>query len=192
LLFCAVLLVVGRLHLMQRLVGSERVAISFGAGMATAYSFVHVMPALSGARHAFAESTSLPTRYEGMAIFHVSLIGFLLFYGLDHLVNVCANPRQKSAWETHSQLSLPWPSRWVLSIWHATPRLRSIKRKSRLTHRYQPCVRPHLGARSMDCGRWCPTSTPNQNLRLWIFFEAGYARAHRYARTRGYSEPDLL
>jgi hypothetical protein len=85
LLFCAIFLVVGSLHPIRRLVRDERAAISFGAGMATAYVFVHVMPELNSARHAFSESTSLPVRYEGMFIFYVSLIGFLLFYGLDHL-----------------------------------------------------------------------------------------------------------
>jgi len=85
LLFCAVFLVVGRFHPMRWLAREERSAISFGAGVATAYVFVHVMPELNSARHAFSESTSLPLRYEGMSIFYVSLIGFLLFYGLDHL-----------------------------------------------------------------------------------------------------------
>lgn len=85
LLFCAVFLVVGSLRPMRWLVREERTAVSFGAGVATAYVFVHVMPELNSARHAFSESTSLPLRYEGMGIFYVSLIGFLLFYGLDHL-----------------------------------------------------------------------------------------------------------
>jgi hypothetical protein len=85
LLFSAVFLVVGRLHPMRWLVREERTAVSFGAGVAIAYVFVHVMPELSSARHAFSESTSLPVRYDGMSIFYVSLIGFLLFYGLDHL-----------------------------------------------------------------------------------------------------------
>jgi hypothetical protein len=85
LLFCAVFLVVGRFHPMQWFVREERTAISFGAGMATAYVFVHVMPELNSARHAYSESTSLPMRYEGMFIFYISLIGFLLFYGLDHM-----------------------------------------------------------------------------------------------------------
>ena len=84
-LFSAVFLVVGPLHPMRWLVREERTAVSFGAGVAIAYVFVHVMPELSSARHAFSESTSLPVRYDGMSIFYVSLIGFLLFYGLDHL-----------------------------------------------------------------------------------------------------------
>ena len=85
LLFCAIFLLLGKLRPLRRLVRDERTAISFGAGVATAYVFVHVMPELNSARRAFAESISLPLRYEGMSIFYVSLMGFLLFYGLDHL-----------------------------------------------------------------------------------------------------------
>src|SRR5271157_6355124 len=85
LLFCATFLLFGTLRPVRWLVRDERSAISFGAGVATAYVFVHVMPELNSARRAFAESTSLPLHYEGMSIFYVSLMGFLLFYGLDHL-----------------------------------------------------------------------------------------------------------
>jgi hypothetical protein len=85
LLFCAIFLLVGKLRPFRMLIREERAAVSLGAGVATAYVFVHVMPELNGARRAFAESTSLPLRYEGMSIFYVSLMGFLLFYGLDHL-----------------------------------------------------------------------------------------------------------
>jgi hypothetical protein len=85
LLFGAIFLLNGKLRPFRRLVREERSAVSFGAGVATAYVFVHVMPELNRARRAFAESTSLPLYYEGMSIFYVSLMGFLLFYGLDHL-----------------------------------------------------------------------------------------------------------
>ncbi len=85
LLFCATFLLVGRLRPFQWLARDERSVVSFGAGVAIAYVFVHVMPELNTARRTFAESSSLSLRYEGMSIFYVSLIGFLMFYGLDHL-----------------------------------------------------------------------------------------------------------
>jgi hypothetical protein len=85
LLFCATFLLVGTLRPFRWLGRDERTVVSFGAGVATAYVFVHVMPELNTARRAFAESSSLSLRYEGMSIFYVSLIGFLMFYGLDHL-----------------------------------------------------------------------------------------------------------
>ena len=87
LLFCATFLLVGRVRPLRWLARDERSVVSFGAGVAIAYVFVHVMPELNTARRTFAESSSLTLRYEGMSIFYVSLIGFLMFYGLDHLRN---------------------------------------------------------------------------------------------------------
>jgi hypothetical protein len=84
LLFAAAFVFGGRVHPFRALV-ADRAAISFGGGMSAAYVFVHVMPELHGVRHAFVESMSMPLRYEGMAIYFVALVGFLAFYGLDHL-----------------------------------------------------------------------------------------------------------
>ncbi len=83
LLFAAVFLAGGRVHPFRALV-DRRDIISFGGGMAAAYVFVHVMPELHGARQTFTESVSVPLRYEGMAIYFLALVGFLVFYGLDH------------------------------------------------------------------------------------------------------------
>lgn len=85
LLFGATFLVGGRVHPFRVLIRDRRSIISFGAGMSAAYVFVHVMPELHGVRRAFAESVSAPLRYEGMAIYFLALVGFLVFYGLDHL-----------------------------------------------------------------------------------------------------------
>jgi hypothetical protein len=85
LLFTATFLVGARVHPLQSLIHDRRTILSFGAGMSTAYVFVHVMPELHGARRVFAESTSLALRYEGMGIYFLALVGFLMFYGLDHL-----------------------------------------------------------------------------------------------------------
>jgi hypothetical protein len=85
LLFAAAFLVGGRVHPFRALIRDRRSIISFGAGMSAAYVFVHVMPELHAARQAFAESVSVTLRYEGMAIYFLALVGFLVFYGLDHL-----------------------------------------------------------------------------------------------------------
>jgi hypothetical protein len=84
-LFAATFLVGPRVHLFLSLGGDRRTMLSFCAGMSTAYVFVHVMPELHGIRTAFVESASVPLRHEGMAIYFVAMVGFLLFYGLDHL-----------------------------------------------------------------------------------------------------------
>ena len=85
LLFAATFLAGGRVHPFQRLINDRRSIISFGAGMSAAYVFVHVMPELHGVRQAFLESVSAPLRYEGMGVYFLALVGFLAFYGLDHL-----------------------------------------------------------------------------------------------------------
>jgi hypothetical protein len=85
LLFATTFLTGGRVHPLRALIRDRRSIISFGAGMSAAYVFVHVMPELHGVRRAFVESVSVPLRYEGMAIYFLALVGFLVFYGLDHL-----------------------------------------------------------------------------------------------------------
>jgi len=85
LLFAVVFLVGARMHPLRLLLRDHRGSVSFGAGMSVAYVFVHLMPELHSVRSAFVESVSMPLRYEGMAIYYVALVGFLVFYGLDHL-----------------------------------------------------------------------------------------------------------
>jgi len=59
--------------------------ISFGSGIACAYVFVHLMPELHGTRQALAASSSAPLRFEGKSVYFVALLGFLMYYGLEHL-----------------------------------------------------------------------------------------------------------
>jgi hypothetical protein len=84
LLFAGAFLVGKHVRVVQLVGGDSRSAVSFGAGMAISYAFVHVMPELQGVRVAFASSVAVPLRFEGMAIYFVALVGFLLYYGLDH------------------------------------------------------------------------------------------------------------
>jgi hypothetical protein len=85
LLFAATFVWGSRVHPMRALMPDRRSLISFAAGMAAAYVFVRLMPELHGARGAFVESVSATLRHDGMAIYFVALLGFLAFYGLDHL-----------------------------------------------------------------------------------------------------------
>jgi hypothetical protein len=86
LLFAAVFLAGGHVHPLRALVRDRRTLVSFAAGASAAYVFVHLMPELHGARAGFARSVSIALQYEGMAIYFVALVGFLAFYGLDHLL----------------------------------------------------------------------------------------------------------
>jgi hypothetical protein len=84
LLFAATFLAGGRVHPFRNLI-DRRSLISFGAGMSAAYVFVHLMPELQGVRRSFTGSVDAPLPYQGMAIYFLALLGFLVFYGLDHL-----------------------------------------------------------------------------------------------------------
>jgi hypothetical protein len=85
LLFAATFLIGGKIKPLRRFIKNPRSIISFGAGMSAAYVFMHLMPELHEARRTFVESVSMTLRFEGMAIYFLSLLGFLVFYGLDHL-----------------------------------------------------------------------------------------------------------
>jgi hypothetical protein len=85
LVFAAIFVRGDHVHPVRRLIRDRHTILSFGGGMAAAYVFVRVMPELSEVRSAFAESVSVPLRFEGMAIYFLALVGFLVFYGLDHM-----------------------------------------------------------------------------------------------------------
>jgi hypothetical protein len=74
-----------KLHPLRALVPDRRALVSFSAGMAAAYVFVHLMPELHAARSAFTHSVSTPMPYAGKSIYFVALLGFLAFYALEHL-----------------------------------------------------------------------------------------------------------
>lgn len=93
LLLAAAFVVGERTHLLGRLL-TPRSLTSFGGGMAAAYVFLHVMPELHGARHAFTEAAAMALPYEGKAIYYLALAGFLSFYGIRHF-----HTRQLSARE---------------------------------------------------------------------------------------------
>lgn len=75
-----------RIHPLRALSIDRRSMISFCGGMASAYVFVHVMPELDHARSEFvtaAGTVVLPN--DGLLIHYLALVGFLVFYALDHL-----------------------------------------------------------------------------------------------------------
>jgi len=78
-LFAATFLFGGGVHPLRAVVRDRRNIVSFGAGMSAAYVFVHLMPELHSVRSSFSASVSVPMRYEGMAIYYLALVGFLVF-----------------------------------------------------------------------------------------------------------------
>lgn len=62
--------------------------LSLGAGIATAYVFVHLLPELSRVQEIFTKATAekgLP--FPGSRVYTSALAGFILMYGLEHLVS---------------------------------------------------------------------------------------------------------
>ena len=83
LLFAIIFLFGGRLYVTS----SPRAALSLGAGVSTAYVFVHMLPELNEASSAFVAATThmgLPT--PELRVYVSALLGFLTFYGLENLV----------------------------------------------------------------------------------------------------------
>jgi hypothetical protein len=84
LVFTAVFLFGGRFYPMRALTSDQRSILSASAGVSLAYVFVHLMPELAAARLTFVKVTSIPTQFDGMVIYALALLGFLLFFSLDH------------------------------------------------------------------------------------------------------------
>lgn len=78
-------LVGDRVHLLRSVGCDPRTVTSFGAGIAVAYVFVQVVPELHSARRSFTSAASATLPFDGMVVYFVALVGFLVFYGLDHL-----------------------------------------------------------------------------------------------------------
>lgn len=85
LVFALIFLFAGNVYPLRAVTTDRRALVSFGAGIAAAYVFVHVMPELHSGRQALAEAGSGVLVYEGMAVYLVALLGFIAFYGLDHM-----------------------------------------------------------------------------------------------------------
>jgi hypothetical protein len=83
--FAATFLFGNHFHPLRPILRDDRGMISFAGGMAAAYVFVQVMPELHEARGLFSKSVARKLPYEGMAIYFVALLGFLVFYALDNL-----------------------------------------------------------------------------------------------------------
>jgi hypothetical protein len=86
LLFSAVFLLGGRLHAPVSILRKN--AVSLGAGASVAYIFIQLLPELENAGAVFRRTTShLALPYQGQYSLHLAtMLGFLIFYGLDEMV----------------------------------------------------------------------------------------------------------
>jgi hypothetical protein len=66
----------------------KRRALSVAGGVAVAYVFVHLLPELARAGETFVEITAdQPLPWPEHRVYAAALVGFVLFYGLEHLVH---------------------------------------------------------------------------------------------------------
>jgi hypothetical protein len=83
--FAAVFLFGRRLQVSRK--GWRRASVSAGAGAAVAYVFVHLLPDLEEAGRAFVQATAARTLWFAESrVYLAALAGFVVFYGLEHLV----------------------------------------------------------------------------------------------------------
>ncbi|MCA3640386.1 MAG: hypothetical protein IOC63_00805 [Methylobacterium sp.] len=79
------ILIGSRLHLFGPLAKHQRSVISFSAGLSAAYVLLYAIPELCESRHDFASTVGVNLLFEGKVIYFLALVGFLTFYGLEHL-----------------------------------------------------------------------------------------------------------
>jgi hypothetical protein len=86
-LFAAIFVFGGKFHKFAWIRRHHRKALSFGAGVSVAYVFIHLLPELEAAREVFiriTEHRNLP--FPEHRVYLSAMIGFMFFYGLDHMV----------------------------------------------------------------------------------------------------------
>ena len=82
--FCAVHIFVGRLRFLD--VKPRSRWLSFAGGVAVGYVFLHLLPELASHGATFRTATGLSTVLAEAAVYTLSLIGLVLFYGLERAV----------------------------------------------------------------------------------------------------------
>lgn len=85
----------GKFHPLQSVVRDRRVIVSFGAGIAAAYLFLGMMPELA---EGMAKLDSMDTGHDqvGLLVYVSALLGFVIFYGLDHSTRPIAGAQERA------------------------------------------------------------------------------------------------
>jgi len=87
LVFSAVFLVGSSVLIPGPIRRHRRKLLSFGAGVTIAYVFVHLLPELEAARAALVRTgADMVLPFPALRVYLAALVGFMLFYGLEHLV----------------------------------------------------------------------------------------------------------
>ena len=122
LVFSAIFLLGSSVLIPASLRRHQRRVLSFGAGVTIAYVFVHLLPELEAAREALVRTgahLSLP--FPALRVYLAALIGFMLFYALEHLAAWTRKPAGSEATdgeENHLGRSIHVGS-FLLYVWLA-------------------------------------------------------------------------
>jgi hypothetical protein len=96
--FASVFLFGWRLQLHRR--GWRRASLSASAGAAVAYVFIHLLPDLEEARRAYVQATASWTSWLAEShVYMAALAGFVVFYGIEHMVAWSRRPLSGEATE---------------------------------------------------------------------------------------------
>lgn len=86
-LFAAIFFFSGKLRLPPRIRRHHRRVLSFASGISIAYVFVYLLPELATAKEVFLRTTEyLPLPFPELRVYLSAMIGFMFFYGLEHMV----------------------------------------------------------------------------------------------------------
>lgn len=87
LVFSAIFLLGSDVLIPESIRRHRRKVLSFGAGVTIAYVFVHLLPELEAARAVLARNAArMALPFSELRVYLAALVGFMLFYGLEHLV----------------------------------------------------------------------------------------------------------
>ena len=146
LLFAGVFLAGGRVHPLRLITRSQRSALSFGAGVSMAYVFVRVLPELQAARtdvvEAAVEAALEPLPFKGAVVYFLALLGFMAFYGLDHLRKRARAPDSEDRESTSYKLHLGGFAAYVALLAYLL--VRDAQESLALTALYAVTIAVHL------------------------------------------------
>jgi len=98
LVFSAIFLFGSNVLLPESLRQHKRKVLSFGAGVTIAYVFVHLLPELEAAREVLGRNEArMALPFPALRVYLAALIGFMLFYGLGHMVDWSRKPAGSEA-----------------------------------------------------------------------------------------------
>jgi len=104
--FVAVHLFVGRLRFLE---GKPRHAfLSFAGGIAVAYIFLHVLPELAAHQQTFANALALSDEAAEAWVYLVSLLGLIVFFGLEHAARRSRRRRHAASGESRLEREVKW------------------------------------------------------------------------------------